>query len=232
MPSTRHALMCLCIVFIFAQCQNVSCASDSITLDDALKYAFSNNPGLAAFYWRHQASLEECAAARAQPNPQIVLSCVNGKAPDDSNSLVQTFELFGRPQIRERVAISGAQIKEAQYALQERVLARDVTIAFVDALKNRSLREVAEEQKKLSQEALAVAEKRYEVGDVPLMQVMQFRIELKKAEGALDTATLEEKNSLIALNRLMGLPFKSEFTLSGDDMWVMEGSLPEEGLMR
>jgi len=174
-----------------------------LTLRQSIDAAISLNPRLASYRHLFNASKETLSGAGAQPNPTVTLATIRGTAPEDSNILSQNFELFSRPRLRRDVAFAAMNTEEQRLRSEALTLVSQVSICYIEALKTQSLTRIEENNLKTAREFLAVSEKQYNVGEIPLFQVLQFRIECSKAESELQAAMLDEKKALLALSRLI-----------------------------
>lgn len=185
-----------------------------LSLKKSIDIAISHNPRIASYRHLYKASLEYLSGAAAQPNPTVTLAAVKGDAPEDSNIISQSFELFSRPRLRKDVAFAAMQIEELRLRSEALTLISQVSLSYIDALKTQNLTRIEENNVKTAKEFLNVAERQYKVGEIPLFQVLQFKIECSRAEGELQAAMLEERKSILALSRLLNMDIPAGSSLA------------------
>lgn len=214
-------IMCLIIAPFSSHSEETG---EQIGLKDVIEKTLANNPKISSFYHLYESSKELYSTAGAQPNPELQLSYINGTGPEDANSISQTLEIFGRAGFRKSVALCAMKAQQAQYMIQCQQIVEDVCLAYVEVLRARQIHQVEENNLRLAENLLKAAQKRFDVGDIPQMQVLQFRIEHSRAKSDLDASLVEEKKALAALCKLMGyspsahlylwdFPFNPESTL-------------------
>ncbi|MHC9539604.1 MAG: TolC family protein [Vulcanimicrobiota bacterium] len=206
----RNALLFVSVFIIILMSFSMPAFSEEelslpLTLKKSIDIAISHNPRIASYRHLYKASLEYLSGASAQPNPTVTLAAVKGDAPEDSNIISQSFELFSRPRLRKDVALAAVQIEELRLRSEALTLISQVSLSYIDALKTQNLTRIEENNVKTAKEFLNVAERQYKVGEIPLFQVLQFKIECSRAEGELQAAMLEERKSILALSRLLNM---------------------------
>lgn len=199
---TQPVLAVLLVLIALATTVSASETNPRLNLEGLIKIALERNPALAAFYSNYEASREIYNVSGLQPNPQLVIAGTEGAAPEDSNILSQTFEVFGKTMGRKKKAFSVLRREEARYQIESRNLIADVSRTYIEALGARYYREVEEENLKLTEVFANMARKRYETGDIPYIQVMDSAIEHSRAKSDLEAAVLQEKNAFVELFRL------------------------------
>lgn len=185
-----------------------------LSLKKSIDIAISHNPRIASYRHLYKASVEYLSGASAQPNPTVTLAAVKGDAPEDSNIISQSFELFSRPRFRKDVALAAMHIEELRLRSEALTLISQVSLSYIDALKTQNLTRIEENNVKTAKEFLNVAERQYKVGEIPLFQVLQFKIECSRAEGELQAAMLEERKSILALSRLLNMDIPAGSSLA------------------
>jgi len=148
-----------------------------LTLQQALDEAIARSPVLRA----RQAEVEKARArmitARTYPfDPEIEVwaadrDAAEGSSTDRGVELGQEIELGGKR--RRRVALSRAKLDatEARLRREERLLAAQVEVAFVEALRARELLDVEQANIGLARTLAAVARKRLERGAATQIEV-------------------------------------------------------------
>lgn len=128
-----------------------------------------------------QASL---AGSKLQPNPTLTLAATLGDAGESSNSLNQTFEVSGQPRLRYEKA--AAELKEARFVLAEtrRGIAALVCKDWLRLWSSYHQLLLARVRLHLVSEMVRVAQRRYEVGEIPRNE--SLRVELAEAEAQAD----------------------------------------------
>jgi outer membrane protein TolC len=199
---TKTALFALLLIFCMTAHGFASDSPVRLGLRELLRHAFEHNPALAAYYNNYEASRELYNVAGLPANPQLVVAGVNGTAPEDSNILSQTFEVFGKTAGRKKKALSAMRQEEVRYSIESCNLLAELSKTYIEALKARSFREVEEENVRQAEIFVNIAKKRYATGDIPYIQVMDSTIEYSRARNDLEASILEEKNALLLLFRL------------------------------
>jgi len=199
---TQPILIVFLLFISIATTVSASETNPRLGLKGLIKIALERNPALGAYYNNYEAAREIYNVSGLQPNPQLVIAGTNGAAPEDSNILSQTFEVFGKTTGRRKKAFSVLRREEARYQIETRNLIADISRTYIEVLNARYFLEVEEENLKLAEIFVNMAQKRYDTGDIPYIQVLDSTIEHSRAKSDLEAALLQEKNAFVELFRL------------------------------
>ena len=194
-----------------------------MTLEQALNRARLRAPALLSARVRIDEARGRLqgASIRFQTNPVIEGTMGprfsnQGKFTDADVSVSQDFEAFGRRSAR----ISGAQagVTRAIAFSQEtgRQLLRDVAASFMKALAANEKLKALTAADKIAADFLSIAEKRYQAGDVPILDVNLARITSARTHAELRSGQAEQANTLGELRVLLGMPADELFMPAGD----------------
>jgi len=213
-----------------------------ITMEEAVLTAIRNNSELQVL--RHEGDLARARLEKARlllpSNPVLAGTLSNkdkpaeaggGKYTNYSVTLSQEFEVAGQRGIR----IDIAEKDLARVALgirdRERVLAYEVKNGFVRALLLHKREELTKKVVKVQEELLEFTRIRYKAGSVSGLEVNLAEVELGKAKRDDLSVTRELKESLIALQGLMGAKPTGGFKVEGD-VSVHAYRLPDKQTLR
>ncbi|MPZ18022.1 MAG: hypothetical protein GEV06_08930 [Luteitalea sp.] len=150
------------------------------------------------------------ARARLRSNPEVSATLGPRTSEGDHSSDVeigvsQVFELGGRRAAR--VAGAQAGIDEGTAVAEEaiRFALRDAALAFYDALRARERVRLLGEAKHVADEVLRSAERRYQAGDIAVLDVNVARAQLARALTAEAAARADLTRPLADLRVLLGL---------------------------
>lgn len=196
---------------------------NTLTLEHALNRARTRAPALLSA----KARIDEArgrlqgASILLQANPVIEGTAgprfsSQGRFTDADVSASQDFEAFGRRGAR----ISGAQagVTRAIAASQEtgRQVLRDVAAAFMRALAANEKLKVLTDADKVASDFLNAAERRYQAGDVPILDVNLARTTAARTRAELRSGLAELTSALGDLRVLIGMSPDEQFTPAGD----------------
>lgn len=140
--------------------------------------------------------------SRAQPNPTLTLAASAGDAGEDSNSLVQTFEISGQPRLRREQAQARLQSAQLQLRLTRRQVASQAYSAWLELWEKGRLLSLAQQRRKLIAEMSRVSQRRYQVGEIPLNETLRAELAASEAEAALAMAQAEYEGAARSLEIL------------------------------
>jgi len=226
--NTRQSAQALFLLLLFSGIASPGMAQaqtpgNALTLEQALNRARLKAPVLLSA----RARIEEArgrlkgASILLQSNP-VVEGTVGprlsdqGRTTDGDVSVTQDFEAIGR---------RGARIAGAQTSLTReiaassetgRALLRDVAIAFMRALAANEKLKVLTTADQVSSGFLDTAERRYQAGDIPILEVNLAKNGAARARAELRSGRAELVTSLGELRVLLGMSPEEEFSVSGD----------------
>jgi len=196
---------------------------DPLSLDAAVALALVRNPALLAA--RAQAGIAKAEVVIAQQwpnNPELRASGAGDYAGTGRDreanveiGLSQTFQTGGQRARREEAASHGAEATAARIADAERLLRRDVSVAYVDAVLAGRRLDVSRRQLEVAEGLLAAADLRRRAGDVSEAEASLIRLAARQAQAATLTATLDVETTSRELAALLGLRSEERVALLG-----------------
>jgi len=211
--------------------------NESSTLDDLLRYAALNNPGLRAAFERWQATLERAPQVSALPDPRIsygyfIDEVETRVGPQRQRfGLSQTFPWFGTLGLEEKAALADAGTRREAFRAARLELFREVKDAYFEyAYVGRAIA-VTRENVQLVASLESVAQTRYKVGSAPYASVVRAQVELGILEDRLQS--LEDLLAPVAarlnaaLNRPAGAPVPPPRPMAAEPAAISEEELRE-----
>ena len=220
----------LCALFIITS-PAAALETDKLTLEQAITLGLEKNPDLQTLRLDEESAKGQNEKARLLliNNPTIEGAVSKKDKPEEEGDgkftnygfkLSQEFEIAGQRGVRIDVAEKELARMRSEIKDKERVLISDVKDAFARslALKKKSI--LAREIVRLNDELLGYTKIKHEAGEVSGLDVNLSEVELSKAKKELLLAEREYRESLLALQGLLGL--------SPDMSFAIEGDLPSE----
>jgi cobalt-zinc-cadmium efflux system outer membrane protein len=208
-----------------------SSAQTRITLDDAIKLALENSPGLKATRTQIQQSQAQEITANLRPNPtlsadsQFIPIFNPGDFTTDTLNNLQQFDiglgyLFERGHKRQnrlQAARDQTAVTQAQVADAERTLVFNVGQQFIAALLANSTLEFAQENLKGFQETVNISEQRYKAGDISEGDYLKIKLQLLQFQTDVSSARVARVQALGSLRQLIGsTALPADFDVAGD----------------
>lgn len=191
-----------------------------ISLPEAIDYAMTNNLKIKSTRLETDKSRNDIKTAGRLLNPRIESFLNLGDAATDNPDyvgLIFPIELFKRSP-RKKLARSTLELTKGNVALAEFNLRLDVRQAYVDLVAAKSMLKILDEQRQLLQELLNIAQRKYEVGAVPQMDVIHTKITLNQLLIQVNSA---RTNVLIAR-------YKFNLLLQSREFDAQEDYLPQQ----
>lgn len=194
-----------------------------MTLEQALNRARLKAPALLSA----RARIDEArgrvdgASIRFQSNP-VVEGTIGprfsgqGRTTDADITVSQDFEALGRRAARMAGAHAGVTRATASGQEAARGLLRDVAAAFLRALAAKEKLKALTAADQLASDFLNSAEKRYQAGDVPVLDVNLARSGAARTRAEMRSGLAEQANALGELRTLLGMPPEEQFTPEGN----------------
>ena len=216
----KHALTGL--IGILTLTGGFASAQEALTLEEALAQAQRSPAALEA-----RARIEEArgrltdASVLLRDNPVLQ----GGRGPrtgedgdfvDSEVELSQWFELGGRRRARVAGAEADVAATEAEADGFLRELLRDTADAFLRALYSQERRKLSEESERIASETLAAAQRRFQSGDVAILDVNVSQVALVRARAEILTAQAGAETALRDLRIRLGLGPEQPIAPSGD----------------
>jgi cobalt-zinc-cadmium efflux system outer membrane protein len=220
----------LCALFIIIS-PAVAFETKELMLEQAITLALEKNPDLQTLRLEEASAKGQNEKARLLliNNPTIEGSISKKDKPEEEGDgkftnygfkLSQEFEVAG--QRGARINVSEKELARVKLEIRdkERVLISDVKDAFTITLSLKKKSGLARENVRLNEELLGFTKIKFQAGDVSGLDVNLSEVELSKAKKELLLAEREYRESLLALQGLLGL--------SPDMSFAIEGDLPSE----
>ncbi|MFL6313825.1 MAG: TolC family protein [Terriglobales bacterium] len=213
-------LLCGIVPECSAQSQPLSTV---LTLEQALNRARLKAPILISARARIEEALARVRGSSIllQTNP-VFEGTVGPRFSGPSNfmaadvSISQDFEAFGRRSARIAGAQAGVSQEIAASHEAARQLLHDVATSFAKALAASEKLKVLAAGDQLASAFLSTAERRFQAGDIPVLEVNLAKNSAARTRAALLSGRAELADALGVLRLLLGIPAEEEFSLSGD----------------
>jgi len=220
----------LCALFLITS-PVAALETKELTLEQAITLALENNPELQTLRLGEESAKGQNEKARLLliNNPTIEGAFSKKDEPEDEGGgkftnygfkLSQEFEVAGQRGVRIDVAEKELARVKSEIRDKERVLIADVKDVFAKALAAKKKNGLAREIVRLNEELLGYTKIKFQAGDVSGLDVNLSEVELSKAKKELLLAERAYRESLLALQGLLGV--------SPDRSFAIEGELPSE----
>jgi len=220
----------LCALFIITS-SAAAIGPRELTLEQAITLAREKNPELQTLRLEEESAKGRNEKARLLliNNPALEGNISKKDRPEAEGGgkytnygfkLSQEFEVAG--QRGARINVSEKELAKVKLEIKnkERLLISEVKDAFTRALSLKKKSGLARENVRLNEELLGFTKIKFQAGDVSGLDVNLSEVELSKAKKELLLAEREYRESLLALQGLLGL--------SPDISFAIEGDLPSE----
>ncbi|MEI8377227.1 MAG: TolC family protein [bacterium] len=173
--------------FCYAQ-EALDC--NKLTLPQAIDLALSKNVDIQSTRLNIEKSRNDINIAKRLQNPYIQMFYNGGKAATDNPNnmgLIQPIEIAKRGP-RKRLAQAKLDLMQKNVAFAEFNLKIDVRQAYVNLVAAKSVLKILEDQQKLLQELVDIAQKKYDVGVSPEMDLIHAKMALNQLTTQVNTA--------------------------------------------
>lgn len=195
-----------------------------LSLEEALALARQRAPALLEASGRVAEARGPVAGASPllRDNPTLELEAgprtlASGeRAPDVVVGLFQPLELGGKQGSRRDAARAGLARETARQRDAERLVLGDVAGAFLRALHARERLRLARGTEEAARDFFQSTQRRFEAGDVPVVDVNVARVALARARAEVASAEGAEVALLGELRELLGLPVDAALAVRGD----------------
>ncbi|AKF84899.1 hypothetical protein MFUL124B02_05855 [Myxococcus fulvus 124B02] len=133
-----------------------------------------------------------------------------------SLGISQPIELGGKQGARQDSARAGLSRQDAEQQDAERRVLGEVGAAFLRALYARELSRLMRQTEEAARHLSDSTGKRFDAGDVPVVDVNVAKVALARARAAVVTAQGEEQALLSELRALLGLPLRDPLAVRGE----------------
>ena len=194
-----------------------------LTIDQALARARTRAPQILAAEGRIAEARGRLTGASVllQENPTIETAVgprfsKNGDTVDYDVTLSQPIELGGRRAARIAGARAGMERETASSRDVLRRLLRDVSVAFARGLAARERLRLAEASSKIAAELFQGMERRYQAGDVPILDVNLARNSAARTRAEIRSAQAAYASAIGDLRILLGMTHDESLDITGD----------------
>jgi cobalt-zinc-cadmium efflux system outer membrane protein len=198
-------------------------AEEALTLEQALAVARKHAPLILSARYRVVEARGRLAGASVfqQENPEVFASAgprftQGGEITDYEISLSQTLELGGRRAARIAGARAGVDREAASSSEVLRLLLKKVSAAFAHGLAAQERLRIATAAEGLANELLDGMQRRYEAGDVPILDVNLARGGAARARAQTRAAQAHYASAVGELRVLLGMGAEQPLTITGD----------------
>ena len=198
-------------------------AQQALSLGEALERARTRAPQILVAQDRIDEARGRLKGASVllQENPTVESSAgprysPNGDTIDYDVSLSQSFELGGRRSARIAGARAGVDRETATGREAARRLLRDVSVAFFRGLAAKERLSLAESSSKIADELFQSMNRRYQAGDVPILDVNLARNSVARARVEVRSAQATYTSALGDLRIFLGMTADEPLEITGD----------------
>lgn len=194
-----------------------------LTIDQALARARTRAPQILAAEGRIAEARGRLTGASVllQENPTIETAVgprfsKNGDTVDYDVALSQPIELGGRRAARIAGARAGMERETASSRDVLRRLLRDVSVAFARGLAAKERLRLAEASSKIAAELFQGMERRYQAGDIPILDVNLARNSAARTRAEIRSAQAAYASAIGDLRILLGMTHDESLDITGD----------------
>lgn len=202
---------------------NITTTLKKISLADAIKIGASSNLDIQRTKLNIDIAKNNVKVANRLQNPQLNTFFNLGSAgrgnPQQFGAS-ENIELFKRG-ARKKLAKSNLELTKEDVASVHFNMRMDIRESYVNLVSAKSLEKSLEEQQNLLKDLLYIAQKRFEAGATPEMDVIQARLALNQMVTQVNTAKVNVKAARYDFNRALNI--KSDKVLYD----TQEETLPE-----
>jgi outer membrane protein, heavy metal efflux system len=179
------------------------------TLNDYLKIAAENNPGLQAKYKDFEAAMQKIPQANSLPDPTLsfgyFISPVETRVgPQKARfSLTQQFPWFGTLKAQEDAATLMAEAKYQAFIDARNKLYFQVSSAYFPLFELEHWKKIEEENISILESYKKIVSRRFESGNGSLANILRVEMMLNDAKTNLNILTNKEKPLTTAFNQLL-----------------------------
>jgi cobalt-zinc-cadmium efflux system outer membrane protein len=210
-------------VIVFPLSRRLDAQEVTLTLEQALDRARQHAPVILSAKGRIEEARGRLAGAlvRFRDNPLIELDAgprftPEGRIADVELGFSQNFELGGRRNARIAGAESGIARETATSADVTRRLLRDVATAFLRSLWAQKRLELLRSSEQLASAFSATAQKRYDAGDIPVLELNLAKSSAVRARSEVRSATADMTEALGDLRIFLGMGPEEPLAIWGD----------------
>lgn len=191
------------IFFIFTSISKAEEIS-ILGLKESIKEALEKNPTIHTAFKKIEQTKARIKVESSLPNPEITISGVKGDSSEEANSLIQRLEIFGQIPLKRTKAQYEYQSTLYQYEEEILALTYEVKFTYFNVLLAEENVRIAEENLETVKSIYKTVEKRFEVGDIPQVQLIKAKVELIRAQQELISQQRELYLAKANFNNLLG----------------------------
>jgi len=209
----RHFLKSFCIGLFLAGCLGRNAFAQTAYTWQQLKDKFeATNPTLKAAHLNIDESRAQEITAYLRPNPEFSISADQIGHNTTSNPFKEMLNAYSVSYLHERQhkrelrrdsAKESTAVTESTYLDQERGLLFNLRSAFVQLLQAKAVLQNAKENLDYWDRELAVNQKRFDTGDLALVDLNRLVLQRAQFEADFETATVNLRTSKIQLLTLL-----------------------------
>lgn len=212
------------ILLLLTITAQLASAQQALTLDEALARARLRGPQIVAAQDRIAEARGRLVGASVllQENPVLEGAVGPRFLPNDGHTtdydlaLSQSFELGGRRSARIAGAQAGVNRETAASRDVARLLLRDVGVSFSRALAAKERLRIAEASGKIAEELSQSMKRRYDAGDVPILDVNLARNSAARARAETQSAKAAYASAIGDLKIFLGMTAEETLEITGD----------------
>ncbi|MGH9713114.1 MAG: TolC family protein [Candidatus Acidiferrales bacterium] len=187
--------------------------SQPLTLAGALERAERQNLDLQAARAQRAVAAAGVRIAGQIPNPTAFFGVLRD-SPHENLFFDQPLEIGGRRGKRIELAKQEGALTESSITVLERLVRREVRVAYFNLAFARGVTAQKLEIAKLAARLKEIAQARFDSGDIAQLEVTQAQLELSRANADAQVAKREESIALSQLNVLLNAPDSASWDLA------------------
>lgn len=219
--TTAGAVCLFLVACALANVSSVSAEERNFNALQAVEFALQNNGELKAL--REEKGIREAGKIKAGlfPNPVLEMDGTTGELTGSrfentvSVGISQELLTAGKRGKRLKVAEKEIESFDSQVDNSGRILREEVKTTFYDLLLAEKKVELAKRSITLNNQLFDVTKQRFEVGDIPELEVNLARVEVSRSQGRKVEAERELSPTKARLLALLGLSSNDSATFSG-----------------
>jgi len=196
---------------------------NALSLPEAVRLALENNPDLRASGARVLAAAGRPDQARKWQNPELELNAEDwrvshGNGFSDAKQtigILQTLPYPGKKSLDRRIGGAGLKLSEAELAVRQTEVVRDVKAAFFRVLASERWVTVSRDLVSVAESWAATASKRVDAGSAAYQEQLRAEVQLEQARTELADFERDLAISRQALASVIGRPDLANAHLSG-----------------
>ncbi|MFL6228251.1 MAG: TolC family protein [Pyrinomonadaceae bacterium] len=177
-------------------------SADGLTFEQVFEHAARDNAHVRAVRARRAVAEAGVRIAGEIPNPEVSAAYTHSE-PHLAVNVTQPLEIGGQRARRIEVARNEARLTDFDVEAALRDLRRDLRIAYFNLALTRNTRDLARQSVEQANRLVAIAEARFEAGDIAQFEVLQAQLAAARTSVDLSRAENNERIALAAVNQLL-----------------------------